>query len=103
MAATQADRANLIQQTLYQKRLLGEIGAYAKYILTEDPATPEHKYRLEWARKAVVSPDSYMGQLLVLVSLDSALQANSPIDMAQISDAAFTGAVQTAINQTFLA
>lgn len=103
MAATQADQANLITQTAYMNRLLVCIVSYAKYILTEPVDTSEHKHRLQWAKQAVISPDGYMRQLLVIVAEDSALQANSPIDMTQVSDSAFTGAVQTAINQTFLA
>lgn len=86
--ATYAQLATLRNSSAFRDRVELAVVFYARYIISEDPATPLHNVRANWAKNAFQNPSGVSNGLLNAVALDGTI--------GNVLDAATDGQVQSA-------
>lgn len=96
MAAKYSDSAAWKNSSDAIDRVTIAVFFYARFILGEDPVTPLHSVRVNWAKGAFQNPGGVASGLLVAISMDGTISATLP---GIPTDQQIQSATETAINQ----
>lgn len=99
--AKYVDLATLVNSSVFQSRLTGAVANFAKFLVGQGTST---LMQANWARSAILSPQSAASDIYWQVAIDPAFSSQSatPLDPLSVTDANLDTVVQTAINNSLL-
>ena len=88
-----SELASLMQDGSFRERVKVAVLSWADYVYGEDPGTPAHNNRYQYAQKTFLNSDAIAAQLQPVVVMDPVIRTNG----SDVTDAELQSAVENAI------